>query len=70
MNADIIEDQWADIKDRLKQQWSRLTDADIAKINGSYDALCHALQKKYGYQKKRSEKAIGDFIKKYGWMEL
>jgi uncharacterized protein YjbJ (UPF0337 family) len=69
MNSDIIEGKWTEIKGKIRQQWGKLTDDDVAKIGGSYDELCGRLQKAYGYQKDQAEKEIGSFIKKNGWLD-
>jgi uncharacterized protein YjbJ (UPF0337 family) len=34
MNWDIIEGQWKQFKGRARQAWSKLTDDDLANLNG------------------------------------
>ncbi len=64
MNKDTIEGNWKELKGKIKQQWGKLTDDDIAQINGSYDELEGRIQKAYGYQKEQVEKEIDTFVKK------
>lgn len=66
MNKDIFMGQWVEMKGKIKQQWSRLTDDDILQIDGQYDELVGKLQKHYGYEKANAEREIHDFIKRNG----
>ena len=67
MNKDIIKGKWHEIKGSVKQQWGKLTDDDITKIEGSYEELTGALQKSYGYKKEQAEKEIKDFLDRNDW---
>jgi uncharacterized protein YjbJ (UPF0337 family) len=67
MNKDIIQGKWNEIKGKIKQQWGKFTDDDITKMNGTYDELHGALQKKYGYQKERAKEEIDSFLKEHDW---
>lgn len=69
MNKDIIKGKWKEIKGQLKQQWGKLSDDDISKMQGTYDELEGALQKNYGYQKEEAKKEIESFIDKNNWNE-
>lgn len=64
MNKDIIKGHWKEIKGKVKQEWGKLTDDDIARIEGNYDQLEGLIQKQYGYRKDQAEKAIEKFIEK------
>ncbi len=67
MNKDIIQGKWKEIKGQVKQQWGELTEDDVSKMKGSFEELQGILQKKYGYDKERSEKEIDIFVKKNRW---
>jgi uncharacterized protein YjbJ (UPF0337 family) len=69
MNKDIIQGKWKEIKGNIKQHWGRLTDDEIANLNGSYEELEGLLQKKYGYEKDRTEQEIDSFLDKYRYKE-
>lgn len=69
MNKDIVQGKWKEIQGTIKKQWSELTDDDIGKMKGSYEELEGALQKKYGYEKDRTEKEIEKFLEKNGFYE-
>ena len=67
MNKDIIKGKWHEIKGKVKQQWGKLTDDEITKMDGSYEELEGILQKKYGYHKDQAEKEIQRFLDKNNW---
>ncbi len=58
MNKDIIEGKWAEIKGAVKQQWGKLTDDDLAEINGSREKLAGKIQKNYGLARDEVEKQL------------
>lgn len=64
MNKDIVKGNWKEIKGKIKQQWSKLTDDQIGQMQGTYEELEGALQKHYGYQKEEAKKEIESFLKK------
>lgn len=58
MNKDLLESQWVQVRDILKEKFSNLTDEDIRQINGHYDQLVAKLQQKYGYSREEAEERI------------
>lgn len=58
MNKDIIQGQWNEIKGSVQQQWGKLTDDDIAQINGDRTKLAGRIQKAYGITKDDAEKQL------------
>jgi uncharacterized protein YjbJ (UPF0337 family) len=69
MNEDIVKGKWHEIKGKVKQQWGKLTDDDIAKLKGSYEELSGVIQKNYGYQKDKAQSEIDAFLKKNKWKD-
>ena len=65
MNKDIIQGKWNEIKGRVKQQWGKLTDDELAQLKGTQEELSGLIQEKYGYKKEQAEKTICDFFEKY-----
>jgi uncharacterized protein YjbJ (UPF0337 family) len=55
MNEDILKGKWREIKGRVKEQWGKLTDNDLGKIEGKGEKLLGLLQKKYGYIRDKAE---------------
>ena len=54
MNWDRIEGNWKQAKGKVKEQWGKLTDDDIALVNGERDQLAGKIQERYGIGKGRS----------------
>lgn len=63
MNSDIIQGKWQEISGTVKQQWGKLTDDDLAEINGSREKLAGKIQKTYGIAKDEVEKQMKDWEK-------
>jgi len=66
MNQDTIQGKWTQLKGKVKEQWGKLTDDDIARINGRSDVAVGRLQELYGYERERAEKEWNDFCDRYG----
>jgi uncharacterized protein YjbJ (UPF0337 family) len=42
----------------VKEQWGKLTDDDLAVIEGKREQLVGKIQERYGYQKEAAEKEV------------
>jgi uncharacterized protein YjbJ (UPF0337 family) len=62
MNADILKGNWKQLKGTVKKQWGKLTDDDVARIEGRQEKLAGVLQEKYGYTREEAEKEIDSFL--------
>ena len=58
MAWDQVEGNWKQMKGKVKEQWGKLTDDDLTRIQGSRDELMGCLQQRYGYQKEQAEQEI------------
>jgi len=58
MNATTLKGQWHQLKGEVKNRWSKLTDDDLGRIEGSSEKLAGVLQERYGYAKERAEDEI------------
>ncbi len=63
MNWDQIEGNWVKAKGKLHQQWGKLTDDDIMRINGKRQELTGRLQERYGCAKEQAEREIDDWMR-------
>ncbi|HSD73658.1 MAG TPA: CsbD family protein [Steroidobacteraceae bacterium] len=61
MNWDRIEGNWQQAKGRVKQRWGKLTDDQIAVINGQRDILAGKLQEAYGLSKDEVDRQIREW---------
>ena len=63
MNRDTIEGQWTQLKGKVKQQWAKLTDDDVGRIEGRRDVLVGKIQERYGIAEDEAEKQVKQFEK-------
>ncbi|MEO8965029.1 MAG: CsbD family protein [Gammaproteobacteria bacterium] len=68
-NEDIIKGKWKEIKGKVKQQWGKFTDDEVAQMQGSYEELLGNVQKKYGYQKEQAKQEIDEFLDDNHWKD-
>ena len=66
MNEDILKGKWKEIKGEVKQKWGKLTDDDLAQVEGKEEQLLGLLQKRYGYAKEKTNQEFKEFIVRYG----
>jgi uncharacterized protein YjbJ (UPF0337 family) len=67
MNSDKAAGQWKQIKGRIKEQWGRLTDDEIAQLEGNSEQLVGRLQEKYGLAREEAERQAKDFRSRNDW---
>jgi len=58
MNSDILKGEWKQLKGRIRQQWGRFTDDDIARINGDREIFLGKLQELYGRTREQAEQEL------------
>ena len=63
MNWDRIEGNWKEFSGKIQKQWGKLTDNDLAVVQGKRDELAGRLQQRYGYAKDQAEKEIDSWLK-------
>ena len=61
MNWDRMKGNWRQLKGRVHQQWSRLTDDDLEAISGQREVLSGRIQETYGISKDEAERQIRRF---------
>lgn len=61
MNWEQIEGKWKEMTGGIKEQWGKLTDDEIAQVNGKREKLSGLIQKKYGLGKEAAEDEISEF---------
>ena len=61
MNRDTIEGQWTQVKGKVKQQWAKLTDDDLTRIEGRRDVLVGKIQERYGIAQDEAERQLKQF---------
>lgn len=66
MNKDQFQGAWKQLAGKVKEKWGKLTDDDIARINGKREALIGLIQQKYGIAKERAEEELTRFEETVG----
>jgi uncharacterized protein YjbJ (UPF0337 family) len=66
MNWDTVKGDWKQFKGKVKEQWGKLTDEDLTRIEGRRDQLAGAIQKRYGIEKDEADKQVTAFEQKCG----
>ena len=61
MNSDILKGKWTEMKGKVKEQWGKLTDDDLDKIEGRSDQMIGLLQQRYGYAREKAEEEYERF---------
>jgi uncharacterized protein YjbJ (UPF0337 family) len=69
MNWDTVKGDWKQFKGKVREQWGKLTDDELEKIQGRRDQLTGAIQKRYGIAKEEAEKQVKAFEEKCGACE-
>ena len=65
MNNDVLQGKWKQVRGEVKSFWGKLTDDDVARMDGSSDKLAGALQERYGYTKDKATSEIANFLEKF-----
>jgi uncharacterized protein YjbJ (UPF0337 family) len=61
MNWDQVAGNWNQFKGQIKEKWGKLTDDDLAMIDGKRDQFIGRVQERYGIAKEEAEKQIKDW---------
>lgn len=61
-NQDILRGKWPELKGRIKQQWSKLTDDDVTLLSGNPAELASLLRQRYGYGQAQAEIEIDNWL--------
>ncbi|HYR89657.1 MAG TPA: CsbD family protein [Terriglobia bacterium] len=62
MNSDILKGRWVQLKGDIRARWGKLTDDDLAQIQGEAEKMIGKLQERYGYKREQAEKELNDFL--------
>ena len=65
MNWDTAAGNWKTFKGKVKEQWGKLTDDDLDKIEGRSDQMIGLLQQRYGYAREKAEEEYNRFTSSF-----
>lgn len=63
MNRDTLNGNWEQLKGRIRQQWGKLTDDDLAVVEGKQEELAGRIQERYGIARDEAERDIDSWMK-------
>jgi uncharacterized protein YjbJ (UPF0337 family) len=63
---DILQGKWPELKGQVQQKWSRLTDEDIANLNGEAEDLARVLRLRYRYGWSEANMEIRNWLRHLG----
>ncbi|HEY1408172.1 MAG TPA: CsbD family protein [Promineifilum sp.] len=65
MNEDILQGKWSQLKGQVQQQWGKLTNDDLDRINGRKQELMGVIQERYGWKREKAEMEVNEFLNRY-----
>ena len=65
MNWDTVKGNWMQAKGKVKEQWGKLTDDDLTRIEGNRDQLLGKIQERYGVAKDAAVRELKDWERTY-----
>jgi uncharacterized protein YjbJ (UPF0337 family) len=67
MDWNRIEGNWKQVKGKVKEKWGKLTDDDLAAINGKRDQLEGRIQERYGIARDQVRKDVDTWYDTQTW---
>jgi uncharacterized protein YjbJ (UPF0337 family) len=64
MNNDILRGRWTQMKGDIRTRWGKLTDDDLAQVQGEAEKMIGKLQERYGYNRDQAERELNEFLNK------
>jgi uncharacterized protein YjbJ (UPF0337 family) len=64
MDWNRIEGNWKQFRGNAQQQWGKLTDDDMDRIEGRRTELAGRLQERYGIAREEADRQIDDWLKR------
>jgi uncharacterized protein YjbJ (UPF0337 family) len=62
MDWDRIEKNWQQVKQKIKEKWERLSNADLDAINGRRERLEDKIHERYGFASDHVRKEVDDWL--------
>jgi uncharacterized protein YjbJ (UPF0337 family) len=62
VNTQQLQGDWKQVSGRVHKQWAKLTDDDLAEIEGRTEQLVGKIQERYGVARERAESQVQDFL--------
>lgn len=62
MNEQEMRGRWTQLKGRAKEQWGRLTDDDLERIEGREQELVGRIQERYGKAREQAAREVDRWL--------
>ena len=62
MNWDRVAGNWKQFSGQVKEKWGKLTDDDLAVVNGKQDQLIGRIQERYGVAKDEAQRQVKTWV--------
>jgi|HubBroStandDraft_6_1064221.scaffolds.fasta_scaffold46299_4 uncharacterized protein YjbJ (UPF0337 family) len=66
MNWTQVEGKWLELKAAAKTEWGKLTEDDLAYVNGQKDKLIGKLQERYGVLREKAQHDVDAWFARVG----
>lgn len=66
MDTSVLQENWKELKDKIRPHWKALSDQDIAIVNGHVDSLIDVLRERYGYTPQQAQIEVEHFLNDNG----
>ncbi len=63
MNSDKAQQEWTELKGKIKTRWKKFVDTDVDKFRGNMHLVAARVQSVYGITKDKAEQEYNDFKK-------
>ena len=67
MDWNRIEENWKQVKGKVKEKWGKLTDDELDKMSGRRDQLEGKIQERYGIAKDQAKKDVDNWFNALKW---
>jgi uncharacterized protein YjbJ (UPF0337 family) len=61
MNEHTLKGQWSQLKGKVREQWGKLTDDDLDRIQGESEQLLGKIQERYGIARDEAERQLDNW---------
>jgi len=63
INKDTVQGKWKQLAGKVKETWGKLTDDEIARIEGNEERLSGLVQERYGISKEEAKEQVHRFMR-------
>jgi uncharacterized protein YjbJ (UPF0337 family) len=60
---DMLKGRWKQMKGEIQKQWGKLTDDELAEMEGNKDKLIGKIQEKYGYTREQARMEVDSWMR-------